>query len=89
MHTYNEIYKLETPVTEEQCKELIRSTGFGYSGGQDRAVNLVLPAASYSGGGMMKVQLFAVQMMNCDVFCLMSPLVTWTRITTSGLSIGS
>ena len=71
MHTYNEIYKLETPVAEEQCKELIRSTGFGYPGGQDHAVNFVLPAASYSGGWKLKVQLFAAQMMNCDVFCLL------------------
>ena len=30
MHTCNEIYKLETPVMKEQCKELMKSTGFGY-----------------------------------------------------------
>ena len=54
MHTCNEIYKLETPVTEEQCKELMKSTGFGYPGGPDRATNLELPVTSYSGGWKMK-----------------------------------
>ena len=51
----------------------MKSTCFGYPGGQDRAANLVLPATSYSGGWKMKVQLFAVQMMNCDVFMLDEP----------------
>merc|ERR1719329_2051858 len=32
-HTCNDIYKLETPVTEETCKELMKETGFGYVGG--------------------------------------------------------
>ena len=73
MHTCDEIYKLETPVTEEQCKELMKSTGFGYLGGQDRAANLELPVTSYSGGRKMKVQLCAAQLMNCDVLMLDEP----------------
>ena len=73
MHTCNEIYKLETPVTEEQCKELMKSTGFGYSGGPDRAANLELPVTSYSGGWKMKMQLCAAQLMNCDVLMLDEP----------------
>ena len=45
----------------------MNSIGSGYPGGQDRAANLVLPATSYFGGRKMKVQLFAVLMMNCNV----------------------
>merc|ERR1711896_82854 len=37
MHTCNDTYKLETPVTEEQVKELMKEIGFGYAGGPDRA----------------------------------------------------
>ena len=73
MHTCNEIYKLETPVTEEQCKELMKSTGFGYPGGPDRAANLEMPVTSYSGGWKMKVQLCAAQLTNCDVLMLDEP----------------
>ena len=73
MHICNEIYKLETPVTEEQCKELMKSTGFEYLGGPDRAANLELPVTSYSGGRKMKVQLCAAQLMNCDVLVLDEP----------------
>ena len=73
MHTCNEIYKLETPVTEEQCKELMKSTGLGYPGGLDRAANLELPVTSYSGGWKMKVQLCVAQLMNCDVLMLDEP----------------
>ena len=73
MHTCNEIYKLETPVTEEQCKELMKSTGFGYPGGPDRAANLELPVTSYSGDWKMKMQLCAAQLMNCDVLMLDEP----------------
>ena len=66
-YTCNEFYKLETPVTEEQCKDLMKSTDFGYPGGPDRAANLELPVTSYSGGWKLKVQLCAAQLMNCDV----------------------
>ena len=73
MHTCNEIYKLETPVTEEQCKELMKSAGFEYQGGPDCAANLELPVTSYSGGWKMKMQLCAAQLMNCDVLMLGEP----------------
>ena len=53
MHTCNEIYQLETPVTEEQCKELMKSTGFGYPGGPDRAANLELPVTSVGISGVL------------------------------------
>ena len=66
MHTCNEICKLQT-------KELMKSTGFGYPGGPDRAANLELPLTSYSGGWKMKVQLCAAQLMNCDVLMLDEP----------------
>ena len=37
MHTCNDVYKLETSVTEEQCTELMKSTDFGHPGGPDCA----------------------------------------------------
>ena len=43
MHTCNDIYKLEVQVTEEQCTEIMKETGFGDPGGPDRAANLDLP----------------------------------------------
>ena len=74
IHTCNKIYKLENPVNKKQCKELMKSTGFGYPGGPDHAANLEIPVTSYSGGWQMKVQLCAVQMMNCDMFMLDEPI---------------
>merc|ERR1719473_2373971 len=73
MHTCNDTYKLETPVTEEVVKELMKETGFGYPGGPDRAANLDLPVTSYSGGWKMKMQLCAAKLMNCDVLMLDEP----------------
>merc|ERR1711871_141061 len=73
MHTCNDIYKLETPVTEDQVKDLMKETGFGYPGGPDRAANLDLPVTSYSGGWKMKMQLCAAQLMNADVLMLDEP----------------
>merc|ERR1719329_331137 len=60
-------------VTEEQCKETMKNTGFGYPGGPERAANLDLPVTSYSGGWKMKMQLCAAQLMNCDVLMLDEP----------------
>ena len=68
MHTCNDIYKLETSVTEEQCKELMKSTGFGYPGGPDCAANLEMPVTNYSGRWKMEMQLCAALLVNCDVF---------------------
>merc|ERR1719473_773960 len=73
MHTCNDTYKLETPVTEEVVKELMKETGFGYPGGPDRAANLDLPVTSYSGGWKMKMQLCAAKLMNCNVLMLDEP----------------
>merc|ERR1719502_970431 len=72
-HTCNDLYKLETPVKEEQVKELMKSIGFGYPGGPDRAANLEFPVTSYSGGWKMKMQLCAAQLMNADVLMLDEP----------------
>merc|ERR1719502_1110992 len=72
-HTCNDLYKLETPVKEEQVKELMKSIGFGYPGGPDRAANLENPVTSYSGGWKMKMQLCAAQLMNADVLMLDEP----------------
>merc|ERR1719171_2136242 len=72
-HTCNDVYKVETPVTEEQVKDLMKSIGFGYPGGPDRAANLDLPVTSYSGGWKMKMQLCAAQLMNADVLMLDEP----------------
>merc|ERR1719161_1489344 len=47
-HTCNDIYKIENPVSEETVKELMKSIGFGYPGGPDRAANLENPVTSYS-----------------------------------------
>merc|ERR1712232_313795 len=60
-------------VTSEECKELMKSIGFGYPGGPDRAANLENPVTSYSGGWKMKMQLCAAQLMNCDVLMLDEP----------------
>merc|ERR1719329_1391941 len=60
-------------VTEEQCKETMKNTGFGYPGGPERAANLDLPVTSYSGGWKMKMQLCAAKLMNADVLMLDEP----------------
>jgi elongation factor 3 len=73
MYTCNEVYKIETPVEENQVKELMKSIGFGYPGGPDRAANLDNPVTSYSGGWKMKMQLCAAQLMNADVLMLDEP----------------
>merc|ERR1719272_406757 len=72
-HTCNNIYKVENKVTEEQVTELMKSIGFGYPGGPDRAANLENPVTSYSGGWKMKMQLCAAQLMNADVLMLDEP----------------
>jgi len=73
MHTVNEVYKVDNKANEEQVKELMKSIGFGYPGGPDRAANLDLPVTSYSGGWKMKMQLCAAQLMNADVLMLDEP----------------
>eukprot|EP00439_Symbiodinium_sp_Y106_P059383 s2085_g8.t1 len=73
VHTCNDIYKLDPPVKEDTVKELMKSIGFGYPGGPDRAANLELPVTSYSGGWKMKMQLCAAQLMNADVLMLDEP----------------
>merc|ERR1712134_17093 len=73
MHTCNDLYHLETPVTEEQCKNLMIETGFGYPGGPDRAANLENPVTTYSGGWKMKMQLCAAKLVNADVLMLDEP----------------
>ncbi|CAE8629357.1 unnamed protein product [Polarella glacialis] len=73
VYTCNEVYKIEKTATEEQVKELMKSVGFGYPGGPDRAANLELPVTSYSGGWKMKMQLCAAQLMNADVLMLDEP----------------
>merc|ERR1712012_274384 len=73
MHTCNDVYQVENKVTEDQVKELMKNTGFGYPGGPVRAANLELPVTSYSGGWKMKMQLCAAQLMNADVLMLDEP----------------
>jgi len=73
MYTCNETYKMETKVNQEQVTELMKSIGFGYPGGPDRAANLENPVTSYSGGWKMKMQLCAAQLMNADVLMLDEP----------------
>merc|ERR1719473_7443 len=72
-HTCNDIYKMEKKVSEDTVKELMKSIGFGYPGGPDRAANLDNPVTSYSGGWKMKMQLCAAQLMNADVLMLDEP----------------
>merc|ERR1711981_1210572 len=36
MHTCNDVYKIETPVSEDQVKNLMTEIGFGYLGGPER-----------------------------------------------------
>jgi elongation factor 3 len=73
VHTCNEVYGLQPPTNEETVKELMKSIGFGYPGGPDRAANLENPVTSYSGGWKMKMQLCAAQLMNADVLMLDEP----------------
>jgi elongation factor 3 len=73
MHTCNDIYQIENKVDEDTVKELMKSIGFGYPGGPDRAANLENPVTSYSGGWKMKMQLCAAQLMNADVLMLDEP----------------
>merc|ERR1712187_622860 len=72
-HTCNDVYKIENPVAEDTVKDLMKSIGFGYPGGPDRAANLENPVTSYSGGWKMKMQLCAAQLMNADVLMLDEP----------------
>merc|ERR1711976_1006748 len=72
-HTVNDTYKAEKPVTEDQVQELMKSIGFGYPGGPDRAANLENPVTTYSGGWKMKMQLCAAQLVNADVLMLDEP----------------
>merc|ERR1711985_34167 len=72
-HTCNDIYKMETPVTEDQVKDLMKETGFGYPGGPDRAAHMDNPVTTYSGGWKMKMQLCAAKLMNADVLMLDEP----------------
>jgi len=72
-HTVNDIYKVDNKVDEDTVKELMKSIGFGYPGGPDRAANLENPVTSYSGGWKMKMQLCAAQLMNADVLMLDEP----------------
>jgi len=73
LHTVNDVYKVEKKANEDQVKELMKSNGFGYPGGPDRAANLDSPVTSYSGGWKMKMQLCAAQLMNADVLMLDEP----------------
>ena len=73
MHTCNDIYKIADPVNEDTVKELMKTTGFGYPGGPDRAAHMDNPVTSYSGGWKMKMQLCAAQLMNADVLMLDEP----------------
>jgi len=73
VHTCNDVYKLETPVTEDQVKELMKETGFGYAGGPDCAAHMDNPVTTYSGGWKMKMQLCAAKLMNADVLMLDEP----------------
>merc|ERR1712149_98578 len=73
MHTCNDTYKLENPVTEDQVRDLMKETGFGYVGGPDKAAHMDNPVTTYSGGWKMKMQLCAAKLMNADVLMLDEP----------------
>jgi elongation factor 3 len=73
MHTCNEVYKMETPVVEDQVKDLMKETGFGYQGGPDKAAHMDNAVTTYSGGWKMKMQLCAAKLMNADVLMLDEP----------------
>merc|ERR1719287_149006 len=73
MHTCNEVYKLETEVTENQVKDVMKETGFGYEGGPDKAAHMDNAVTTYSGGWKMKMQLCAAKLMNADVLMLDEP----------------
>ena len=68
-HTHNSWH---SPAFSFRCvhevKDLMKSIGFGYPGGPDRAANLELPVTSYSGGWKMKMQL-------CSMAALVSTIL--------------
>merc|ERR1719359_2192427 len=72
-HMVNDIYQVEKKVDTNTVKELMKSIGFGYPGGPDRAANLENPVTTYSEGWKMKMQLCAAQLMNADVLMLDEP----------------
>merc|ERR1711937_597328 len=76
MHTCNDLYHLENPVTEDQCKELMIETGFGHPGNPDCAAHLENPVTTYSGGWKMKMQLCAAKLVNADVLMLVRSLLS-------------
>merc|ERR1719386_102368 len=69
----NDIYQVANKVDENTVKELMKSIGFGYAGGPDKAAHMDNPVTSYSGGWKMKMQLCAAQLMNADVLMLDEP----------------
>merc|ERR1719389_267786 len=73
LHTVNDVYDVATKTDENTVKELMKSIGFGYPGGPDRAANLENPVTTYSGGWKMKMQLCAAKLMNADVLMLDEP----------------
>merc|ERR1719464_2662759 len=73
MHTCNDVYQVANKVDANTVKELMKSIGFGYEGGPDKAAHMDNPVTSYSGGWKMKMQLCAAQLMNADVLMLDEP----------------
>jgi elongation factor 3 len=72
-HMVNDIYQVANKVDSNTVKELMKSIGFGYEGGPDKAAHMDNPVTSYSGGWKMKMQLCAAQLMNADVLMLDEP----------------
>jgi len=72
-HTVNDIYHVKPPVTEQQCRDAMKETGFGYVGGPDVAAHMDGEVTSYSGGWKMKMQLTAAKLINADVLMLDEP----------------
>jgi elongation factor 3 len=76
VHTCNEVYKKEPPVTEEVVIKTLGEIGFK---NKERGVNLAAaadmnnPITTYSGGWKVKMQLACAQLINADILMIDDP----------------
>merc|ERR1711896_81152 len=76
VHTCNEFYKMDPPVTQETVLKTLGEIGFK---NKDKGVNLTAaadmnnPITTYSGGWKVKMQLACAQLINADILMIDDP----------------
>merc|ERR1711896_18437 len=76
VHTCNEFYKMDPPVTQETVLQTLGEIGFK---NKDKGVNLTAaadmnnPITTYSGGWKVKMQLACAQLINADILMIDDP----------------